>query len=123
MAIFSGLCNLPCESRHIGIVDGVLLPAAHAVGGEEPEEIPTVVLEDILGTYSRSVQIAFERVSDIDSYEEAELAVVDSWLVVTGIPIKEHRWTEAEPEDSKPVEHLRVPTYGLSKILQKDSNN
>ena len=82
-------------------------PAAHAVGGEEPEEIPTVVLEDILGTYSRSVQIAFERVSDIDSYEEAELAVVDSWLVVTGIPIKEHRWTEAEPEESKPVEHLR----------------
>ena len=56
-------------------------PAAHAVGGEEPEEIPTVVLEDILGTYSRSVQIAFERVSDIDSYDEAELAAVDSWLV------------------------------------------
>ena len=82
-------------------------PTAHAVGGEEPEEIPTVVLEDILGTYSRSVQIAFERVSDIDSYEEAELAVVDSWLVVTGIPIEEHRWTAAEPEDSEPVEHLR----------------
>ena len=82
-------------------------PAGHALGGEEPEEIPTVVLEDILGTYSRSVQIAFERVSDIDSYEEAELAAVDSWLVVTGIPIKEHRWTEAEPEESEPVEHLR----------------
>ncbi|MCH2642689.1 MAG: S8 family serine peptidase [Candidatus Thalassarchaeum sp.] len=99
-------------------------PAAHAVGGEEPEEIPTVVLEDILGTYSRSVQIAFERVSDIDSYEEAELAVVDSWLVVTGIPIKEHRWTEAEPEESKPVEHLRGSyiwtfedsTKGLEKL-------
>ena len=99
-------------------------PAAHAVGGEEPEEIPTVVLEDILGTYSRSVQIAFERVSDIDSYEEAELAVVDSWLVVTGIPIKEHRWTEAEPEESEPVEHLRGSyiwtfedsTKGLEKL-------
>ena len=82
-------------------------PAGHALGGGEPEEIPPVVLEDILGTYSRSVQIAFERVSDIDSYEEAELAVVDSWLVVTGIPIEEHRWTAAEPEDSEPVEHLR----------------
>ena len=99
-------------------------PAAHAVGGEEPKEIPTVVLEDILGTYSRSVQIAFERVSDIDSYEEAELAAVDSWLVVTGIPIKEHRWTEAEPEESKPVEHLRGSyiwtfkdsTKGLEKL-------
>ena len=33
-------------------------PAGHALGGGEPEEIPTVVLEDILGTYSRSVQIA-----------------------------------------------------------------
>ena len=82
-------------------------PAGHALGGGEPEEIPPVVLEDILGTYSRSVQIAFERVSDIGSYEEAELAVVDSWLVVTGIPIKEHRWTEAEPEESEPVEHLK----------------
>ena len=82
-------------------------PAGHALGGEESEEIPTVVLEDILGTYSRSVQIAFERVSDIDSYEEAELALADSWLVVTGIPIEEHRWTAAEPEFSEPVKHLR----------------
>ena len=82
-------------------------PAGHALGGGEPEEIPPVVLEDILGTYSRSVQIAFERVSDIDSYEEAELAVVDSWLVVTGIPIEEHRRTSAVPEESKPVKHLR----------------
>ena len=82
-------------------------PAGHALGGEESEEIPTVVLEDILGTYSRSVQIAFERVSDIDSYEEAELALADSWLVVTGIPIEEHRWTAAEPEYSEPVKHLR----------------
>ena len=52
-------------------------PAGHALGGEDPEEIPTEVLEDILGTYSRSVQIAFERVSDIDSYEEAASACVD----------------------------------------------
>ena len=92
-------------------------PAGHALGGEESEEIPTVVLEDILGTYSRSVQIAFERVSDIDSYEEAELAVVDSWLVVTGIPIEEHRWTAADPEESEPDEHPRGSytwTFGYS---------
>ena len=99
-------------------------PAGHALGGEDPEEIPTVVMEDILGTYSRSVQIAFERVSDIDSYEEAELARVNSWLVVTGIPIEEHRWTTAEPEDTVPVEHLRGSyiwtfedsTKGLEKL-------
>ena len=99
-------------------------PAGHALGAEDREEIPTVVVEDILGTYSRSVQIAFDRVSDIDSYEEAELAVVDSWLVVTGIPIEEHRWTAAEPEDSEPVEHLRGSyiwtfedsTKGLEKL-------
>ena len=87
-------------------------PAGNVLG-EEPDEIPTVVLEDVLGTYSRSVQIAFERVSDIDSYGEADLAMSDSWLVVTGIPIEEHRWTAAEPEDSEPVQpvsytHLRA---------------
>ena len=81
-------------------------PAGNVLG-EEPEEIPTVVLEDVLGTYSRSVQIAFERVSDIDSYGEADLAMSDSWLVVTGIPIEEHRWTAAEPESSEPVKHLK----------------
>ena len=124
MAIFSSL-----PKYHVRVAILVLLmlsfsPAGHALGGEEPEEIPTVVLEDILGTYSRLVQIAFERVSDIDSYEEAELAVVDSWLVVTGIPIKEHRWTEAEPEESEPVEHLKGSyiwtfedsTKGLEKL-------
>ena len=85
----------------------VIAPAGQVIGEEEPVNTPTVVFRDILGTYSRSVQNAFDRVSDIDSYEEEELAEVESWLVVTGIPIDEHKWTEAKPEDIEPVKYLK----------------
>ncbi len=40
--------------------------------------------ESIMPTYSRAVQLAFARVSDIDSYDSAELSETHSWLVVTG---------------------------------------
>ena len=36
----------------------------------------------------RAVQLAFERVSEIDSYNEDILAITKSWLVVTRIPHK-----------------------------------
>jgi len=85
----------------------VIAPAGQVIGEEESVNTPTVVFRDILGTYSRSVQNAFDRVSDIDSYEEEELAEVESWLVVTGIPIDEHKWTEAKPEDIEPVKYLK----------------
>ena len=85
----------------------VFAPAGKALGEVEPENRPTVVLKDVLETYSRSVQIAFDRVSDIDSYEEEELVRVDSWLVVTGIPIEEHHRTTAEPDETEPVKILR----------------
>ena len=42
----------------------------------------------ILQSYSRAVQLAFERVSEIDAYSEDILAITKSWLVVTRIPRK-----------------------------------
>lgn len=61
--------------------------------------------EEVLPTYSRAVQLAFERVSDLSQYDSSMLDGVTSWLVVTGIPIEDHYRTIASPDysDSAPV--------------------
>ena len=85
----------------------VFAPSGQTLGEAGPYNSPSVIQEDVMDTYSRSVQIAFDRVSDIDSYEEEELARASSWLVVTGIPIEEHHMTAAQPEETEPVSLLR----------------
>lgn len=105
-----------------------LSPSGQILGETGPYYSPSVIMEDVMDTYSRSVQIAFDRVSDIDSYEEEELARANSWLVVTGIPIEEHHMTAAQPEETEPVRLLRGsfiwtfdnPTKAL-ELLRKSS--
>ena len=75
-----------------------------------PDEVgDTQILSsgDVMNTYSRTVQIAFERVSEIGLYDKEELEAVDSWLVVTGIPIEDHDEIVAPPDKSEPVTFLK----------------
>ena len=55
MAIFSSLPKYPVRVAILVLLMVSFSPAGHASGAEDREEIPTVVVEDILDTYSRSV--------------------------------------------------------------------
>ena len=85
----------------------VIAPLGQVLAEVEPVDSKPLVLEDVMQTYSRTVQIAFERVSDIEAYDKEVLARVDSWLVVTGIEIGEHHKTIAKPDEIELVEVLR----------------
>ena len=63
--------------------------------------------DEILPTYSRAVQLAFERVGDMSGYSEEDLEGVHEWLVVTRVPIEKHQLTKAAPESSEPAPILR----------------
>ena len=63
--------------------------------------------DEILPTYSRAVQLAFERVSDLNGYSEEDLKATHEWLVVTRVPLEKHGWTKASPELFEPAPILR----------------
>ena len=63
--------------------------------------------DEILPTYSRAVQLAFERVGDMSGYSEEDLSGTHEWLVVTRVPLDKHPWTKAAPESSEPAPILR----------------
>ena len=72
----------------------------------------------ILQSYSRAVQLAFERVSVIDAYNENTLVGTKSWLVVTGIHPEDHFSTFAAPDEIEEVEFLKgsyIWTFDESK--------
>ena len=66
-----------------------------------------VVVTDVMKSYSRTIQVAFDRVSDLGMYDKDSLAEVNSWLVVTGVRMEDHHNTLAKPDDSEPVEVLK----------------
>jgi len=72
----------------------------------EEVEIP-LENKEMMPTYSRAVQLAFARVSNIDIYDKEDLTEASSWLVVTGIPIEDHFRTMAVPDDSEAAPVLR----------------
>ena len=84
----------------------VLAPAGQSVG-EETDEPLIPKNSEILQTYSKSVQYAFERVSSLDKYNDFELSRAVSWLVVTGISFDKHHLTKASPDKSEPVKYLK----------------
>ena len=63
--------------------------------------------DEIMPTYSRAVQLAFERVGDMSGYSEEDLGAAHEWLVVTRVPMENHGWTKASPELSEPAPILR----------------
>ena len=74
---------------------------------EDDDGSAPVIVNDVMKSYSKTVQAAFERVSDIEMYDEDSLDEVNSWLVVTGVAMEDHHNTEAKPDDSEPVTVLR----------------
>ena len=63
--------------------------------------------DEIMPTYSRSVQLGFDRVEDLGQYTEEQLSETNEWLVVTRVPIHKHSWTKAAPELTEPAPILR----------------
>ena len=84
----------------------ILAPVGQSLGDDMGQH-GTLENSEVLHTYSRGVQIAFERVSDLERYDEQDLTRTDSWLVVTGIDIEEHPLTKASPDSSTPVKFLK----------------
>ena len=83
-------------------------PFGGAVAGSAGQPVDLGIEGDeILPTYSRAVQLAFERVGDMSGYSEEDLSGTHEWLVVTRVPIDKHPWTKAAPESSESAPILR----------------
>ncbi len=89
------------------IVILVFAPFGQALAEVEDDGRGPIIVKDVMQSYSRTVQIAFERVSDMSLYDSDSLAGVNSWLVVTGVALEEHRKTEAQPDGSESVTLLK----------------
>ena len=64
-------------------------PVAAAIVDDQEVQINLEIDgEPILPTYSLAVQLAFDRVEELDQYSEDQLAETDEWLVVTQIPLE-----------------------------------
>ena len=69
----------------------VLSPFSGIVSGEyEQDRIQNSESHSIMERYSIPVQLAFDRAEDISRYSEDEILSTKEWLIVTGIPLKEH---------------------------------
>ena len=89
------------------IVILVFAPFGQALAEVEDDGRGPIIVKDVMQSYSRTVQIAFERVSDMSLYDSDSLAGVNSWLVVTGVALEDHRKTEAQPDESESVTLLK----------------
>ena len=75
-------------------------------GYSEPDDLG-IEGDEIMSSYSRAVQLAFERASDLDSYSNQVLSQTEDWLVVTRVPIDKHEFTVASPDSSEQAPILR----------------
>ena len=79
----------------------VLSPFSGIVLGEyEQDGIDNFESSSIMESYSIPVQLAFDRAEDISRYSEDEILNTKGWLVVTGIPLKEHTKSLSNPISS-----------------------
>ena len=63
--------------------------------------------EPILPTYSRTIQLAFDRVGELDRYTETELSQTNEWLVISQIPLEKQFFTSAKPTTIESLSLLR----------------
>ena len=89
------------------IVIMVFAPFGQALAEVGDEDSAPIVVNDVMQSYSRTVQIAFERVSDLSLYHGDTIAGVNSWLVVSGVAMENHRNTEAHPDEIEPLALLK----------------
>ena len=84
----------------------LLSPVAASIGEGQNYDIEFEIDgENILPNYSRAVQLAFDRVENLDQYTDDELSQTNQWLIVTQIPIDKQSLTLAKPEsvESAPI--------------------
>ncbi len=81
----------------------ILTPIGGVVSGSSDSESIRIEGDPIMPSYSRAVQLAFDRVSDLDSYQKEVLEQTVNWLVVSRVPIDKHEFTIAAPDDSRPA--------------------
>ena len=82
--------------------------------------------EDILPTYSESVQAAFARVENLNQYSQDELEITKEWLVVTQVPEKKQVWTIPSPQFIEKVSllpnsyiwHFNKPLEAIPKLQE-----
>ena len=80
----------------------LMMPLSGIVSAENKTvEKDSFQTDSILDSYSMPVRIAFDRVSNLESYTTEELHHSREWLVVTSIPISEHHMTHSKPISSK----------------------
>ena len=80
----------------------MMMPLSGIVSAENKAvEKDSFQTDSILESYSMPVKIAFDRVSNLESYTTEELHHSREWLVVTSIPISEHAMTYSKPISSK----------------------
>ena len=83
-------------------------PVAASIGEGQNYDIDFEIDgENILPTYSRAVQLAFDRVENLEQYTDDELSQTNQWLVVTQIPIDKQSLTLAKPESVETAPILR----------------
>ena len=84
-----------------------MMPLSSIVSAEDEvivgDELDTL---SIMENYSISVRLAFDRVSNLESYTTEELHDSKEWLVVTSIPISEHEKTHSKPISSEVIQIL-----------------
>ena len=85
----------------------VFAPFGQALAEVGDVDSAPIVVDDVMQSYSRTVQIAFERVSDMSLYDGDDLAGVNSWLVVSGVAMENHRYTEAQPDEIESLALLK----------------
>ena len=73
----------------------ILTPIGGVVSGSSDSESIRIEGDPIMPSYSRAVQLAFDRVSDLDSYQKEVLEQTVNWLVVSRVPIDKHEFTIA----------------------------
>ena len=81
------ICNVRVTAMLLVLM--LVSPVVATAGQEQTIDIDFEIDgEPILPTYSRAIQLAFDRVGELDRYTETELSETNEWLVITQIPIE-----------------------------------
>ena len=81
----------------------IVVSSINVVTSEGNTTLDTEIESTIISDYSRAIQLAFERVSDLERYDDWTLRETTDWVVVTRIPYEDHASIHGSPTESKPV--------------------
>ena len=91
----------------LGLSIVILLSSINVVTSEVNTSLESEEESSIISDYSRAIQIAFERVSNLENYDERTLKETTDWVVVTKIPYEVHKSINEALTESNPVSLLK----------------